>query len=236
MQLFYDKHINSSVKTHQIAIDESRHILRVLRKQIGDIIFLTNGLGQGFKCEICTVASKQCEVNIIEVFEDEPLPYHLHIAIAPTKSSDRFEFFLEKATEIGISEITPLLCTNSERKRLNTKRCHKILQSAMKQSQRLHLPQLNEMMTFEKFMTQDFDTSYKFIAHCENQKKSYFPNHLKEHNKICMLIGPEGDFNLSEIEMALNSNFKPVSLGKKRFRTETAGIFVCQALALHHHL
>lgn len=236
MQLFYDKNIKPSVDRHKIASEESKHILRVLRKQIDDIIYVTNGQGQGFKCQISNIVSKQCEVKILDVFKDKPLPYSLHIAIAPTKSSDRFEFFLEKATEIGVSEITPLLCKNSERKRLNIKRCHNILKSAMKQSQRLFLPQLNEMTAYQKFISQDFTTSKNLIAHCEDQEKPYFSFYTHTSENICMLIGPEGDFDSSEIEMALKSNFKPVSLGEKRLRTETAGVLVCQALAMQHEI
>ncbi|MBS3738684.1 16S rRNA (uracil(1498)-N(3))-methyltransferase [Mesohalobacter halotolerans] len=236
MQLFYDEHINSGTHSHKIVPDESRHILRVLRKQINDVIYLTNGCGQGFKCKISDVESKQCVVNILEVFKDKPLPYSLHIAIAPPKSSDRFEFFLEKATEIGISEITPILCQNSERKRLNMKRSQNILKSAMKQSQRLFLPKLNALSTFENFINQDFTMSKNLIAHCKVQDKSYLTNHIKTSQKLCILIGPEGDFDSTEIDMALKSNFIPVSFGQKRLRTETAGIFASQALALQHQI
>lgn len=236
MQLFYDPYISTGVERHKIAADESRHILRVLRKQIDDIIYLTNGQGHGFKCKISAVVSKQCEVEILDVFEDKPLPYTLHIAIAPTKSSDRFEFFLEKATEIGVSEITPLLCQNSERKRLNVKRCQKIITSAMKQSQRLYLPKLNELTAYQDFMSNAPKSNKNLIAHCEQQDKSYFSTYLQEFDRICMLIGPEGDFDLTEIDMAIKANFKPVSLGENRFRTETAGIFTCQALALQHQI
>ena len=156
MQLFYDASLPHEFQTHLINVDESKHILRVLRKKIGDSIKITNGMGCLFDAEIIDIKSKRCEIKCIDKTTESPLPYQLHIAIAPTKSSDRFEFFLEKATEIGISEITPLLCKNSERKRLNLKRCEKILQSAMKQSKRLFLPKLNEMMTFERFLDRDF--------------------------------------------------------------------------------
>lgn len=231
MQLFYDANISSDKINHLISAEESKHILRVLRKQIGDHISVTNGVGEAFKTEITGIKSKRCEVNILEHFTESPLPYHLHIAIAPTKSSDRFEFFLEKATEIGITEITPLICDNSERKRLNIKRCKKIMTSAMKQSQRFFLPQLNDLQTYKKWVIQDFKQPIKCIAHCEDAKKNHLKEIIQHQTEILILIGPEGDFSPEEISLALAQKFKEVSLGNKRLRTETAGLTVCQMLS-----
>ena len=236
MQLFFDNTISPDHKMHLIAEDESNHILRVLRKNIGDKIELTNGYGHLFKAEITGVKSKRCEIHITDFSTEKPLPYSLHLGIAPTKSSDRFEFFLEKATEIGITEITPLLCKNSERKRLNIHRCEKILKSAMKQSQRLYLPKLNEMMAYDKFLKSIPEDHQKYIAHCEDEEKFHLKDKLEMTEKFCVLIGPEGDFNPHEIEMALTQHFQPISLGDKRLRTETAGITVCQTLALYHKI
>jgi len=233
MQLFYDENLTKESKTHVIGIEESNHILRVLRKSVGDKIYLTNGKGYGFTTEIIGIKSKKCEISILDTFFEEPLPYQLNIAIAPPKSSDRFEFFLEKATEIGITEITPLLCANSERKRLNLKRSFKIIQSAMKQSQRLHLPKLNEMISFEQFISTDFANTKKVIAHCEDKEKISVKDILNQSTNICGLIGPEGDFSSSEINMALDNGFQAVSLGEKRLRTETAGLYLCQAIAFN---
>lgn len=236
MQLFFDATLSTEFKTHLINEDESKHILRVLRKKIGDPIKITNGMGCLFDAEIIDIKSKRCEIKCIKKTHENPLPYQLHIAIAPTKSSDRFEFFLEKATEIGITEITPLLCKNNERKRLNISRCEKILESAMKQSQRLFLPKLHEMISYDKFLKSIGKDYQKYIAHCEDKHKYHLTDKLQNTQKHCVLIGPEGDFSPDEIKMALLENFQPISLGNKRLRTETAGITVCQAFALHHKI
>ncbi|QTY27759.1 16S rRNA (uracil(1498)-N(3))-methyltransferase [Flavobacterium sp. CS20] len=230
--MFYEPSITPHQNTHTLNPNESKHILRVLRKQVGDSIKITNGLGDAFEAKIIAVKSKQCQINIISHFYEKPLPYQLHIGIAPPKSADRFEFFLEKATELGISEISPLICKNSERKRLNFSRCEKIIQSAMKQSLRLYMPKLNPIISFEEFVKIKFDNYTKLIAHCENDKKHPIRDKINQADKFCVLIGPEGDFSLSEIETAINLNFSPISLGNKRLRTETVAITVCQALAL----
>jgi 16S rRNA (uracil1498-N3)-methyltransferase len=233
MQLFYDHSLTKDSKLHTVGAEESNHILRVLRKTIGDKIHLTNGKGDGFYTEIVGISSKRCEISILETFSEKPLPYSLHVAIAPPKSSDRFEFFLEKATEIGITEITPILCANSERKRINTKRSLKILQSAMKQSQRLFLPRLNDMMGIDQFLSLNHEENLKLIAHCEDDEKISLKEKLGTTTQFCGLIGPEGDFSREEIEQSINKGFQPVSLGEKRLRTETAGLYLCQSLAFH---
>lgn len=236
MQLFYDAELTKEHKTHSVGLEESKHILRVLRKSVGDRIYFTNGKGDGFVTEIVGVKSKRCEINILDSFSEHPLPYSIHIGIAPPKSSDRFEFFLEKVTEIGITEITPLLCKNSERKRINLKRSSKILQSAMKQSQRLYLPQLNELVSIDQFVSSDFGNSTKLIAHCEEHEKTSLKYKLNSSKQFCGLIGPEGDFSHQEIESALQNGFQAISLGNKRLRTETAGLFLSQALAFNFSL
>ena len=166
-------------------------------------------------------------VDILDYQTEGESEGKLHIAIAPTKSSDRFEFFLEKATEIGISEITPILTKNSERKKLNIVRCQKIVESAMKQSQRLFLPKLNDLTPLSAFLQQSNSSHLKLIAHCEEDDKTELKDLVLKGKDVCILIGPEGDFNPNEIEDALAIDFKPVSLGEKRLRTETAGIYVC---------
>lgn len=236
MQLFYDQHILPEAKTHYIEAEESRHILRVLRKQIGDEIYITNGHGFLFKSVIRSISGKKCQIEITSVTFQEPPKTKLHIAIAPTKSSDRFEFFLEKATEIGISEITLLLTKNSERKRINLVRCEKILQSAMKQSNRVFLPKLNNMVKFDSFLETLDTQASRYIAHCEDVEKVQLGTIKDTLKDICFLIGPEGDFSPTEIKDALQSGFKPVSLGAKRLRTETAGIYVCMAFSLKDNL
>jgi 16S rRNA (uracil1498-N3)-methyltransferase len=236
MQLFYDQHILPETKTHFIEAEESKHILRVLRKQVGDEIYMTNGNGYLFKSVITSISGKKCQVEIVEVTFQEPPKTKLHIAIAPTKSSDRFEFFLEKATEIGISEITPLISKNSERKRLNLARCEKIIQSAMKQSKRVYLPKLNELVKFESFLETLNPKVSKYIAHCEEKDKVQLSSVKDSSKDICFLIGPEGDFTPIEIDIALQSNFKSISLSSKILRTETAGIYVCMAYSFKDKL
>ncbi|MGB0890744.1 MAG: 16S rRNA (uracil(1498)-N(3))-methyltransferase [Flavobacteriaceae bacterium] len=224
MQLFYNKDISS--ETNQITFDknESRHIVRVLRKQEGDLLYITNGNGVLFTCEILISNDKKCVANIIKS-EEKPKPwkYYLHIAIAPTKNNDRYEWFLEKATEIGIDEITPIICQNSERKVLKIERMEKILQSAMKQSLKYQLPKLNEPIKFSEFINNE-QQGKLCIAHCEEQNKLSLKEYLNPNQNVTLLIGPEGDFSISEIKTALEKNYQPITLGESRLRTETAGL------------
>ncbi len=231
MQLFYNSNINS--KTEQFSFDktESRHIVRVLRKKEGDTIFITNGLGTLFTSKIVIANDKRCLVKITNS-EDKPKPwnYYLHIAIAPTKLNDRFEWFLEKATEIGIDEITPIICDHSERKILKLDRMEKIVHAAAKQSLKFHFPKLNEPVTFNQFIKSDFN-GLLFIAHCEETDKKSLKSQLKPTSNTTILIGPEGDFSTKEIEQSLEHKFIPVSLGESRLRTETAGIVAAHSVA-----
>ena len=231
MQLFYDKNINKDDTQFTFDKTESKHIIRVLRKQEDDKLFITNGKGYLFTSVISVANDKRCTVNITkaELFE-APLNYNLHIVIAPTKNNQRLEWFLEKATEIGISEITPIICDNSERKVIKNERLEKVLVSAMKQSKRFYLPILNDAISFKKFINKDIK-GLKFIAHCEETDKQTLKNQLEKEKDITILIGPEGDFSLSEILLALENNFKPVSLGKSRLRTETAAIVAVRSVA-----
>ena len=157
MQLFYNANITEDTQQFTFDRTESRHIVRVLRKKIGDQLFITNGKGVLFTSEISLADDKNCIANIISVDEkSKPWNYHLHIAMAPTKNIDRFEWFLEKATEIGIDEITPLICERSERKNIKSERLEKIIESAIKQSLKLHLPTLNPLISFSEFINKDF--------------------------------------------------------------------------------
>ena len=155
----------------------------------------------------------------------------MHIVIAPTKLNDRFEWFLEKATEIGIDEITPIICENSERKFIKNERLEKILISAMKQSLKYQLPRLNKAIKFTELVNKNKDTC-KFIAHCEDSEKKSLKSQIGNSYAITILIGPEGDFSTKEINHALEHNFIPLSLGKSRLRTETAGIVACNSISL----
>ena len=220
MQLFYLENPENEII---LSAQESKHATRVLRKKEGDVLDFTDGKGNFYKAEITVADSRKCRLKIVRSDQKEKQHnYHLHIAIAPTKNMDRFEWFLEKATEIGIDEITPMICNRSERKVIKTERCNKILLSAMKQSLKFHLPKLNEAISFNDFIKQDFEGN-KYIAHCEQGKKIELRAEEKA-KKTLILIGPEGDFSPTEIEMALQNQFKAVSLGTSRLRTETAGI------------
>ena len=231
MQLFYNSDIKTTDTLFQFDKDESKHIIKVLRKRGGDIIHITDGKGNLFYAEITLESEKRCEVKIVKIETFEPKKHQLHIAIAPTKMNDRLEWFFEKATEIGVDEITPILCEHSERKFFKTDRAEKIIQAAMKQSNQFYLPQINEPISLNDFLKTE--TNYlKFIAHCEEDKKDLFKNSIKSNQNILILIGPEGDFSTKEIEIALKNNFIPVSLGKTRLRTETAGVVACHTVAL----
>ena len=232
MQLFYNKDISSIDSQFTFDKTESRHIVKVLRKKEDDLLHITNGKNELFTVKIILANDKKCLVEIL-VCETKPKPwnYHLHIVIAPTKNNDRLEWFLEKATEIGIDEITPIICANSERTVLKRDRLDKILQSAMKQSLKFILPKLNEPIKFSDFIKQDFDANL-FIAHCEELDKKPFSKTIKPNINILIMIGPEGDFNPNEIEKAIAQKFIPVTLGESRLRTETAGVVATQTVAL----
>ena len=228
MQLFY---LDNPEKEIRLTAEESKHAIKVLRKKEGDMLNFTDGKGNLFIAEITIADNRKTSIRIIKS-EQKPKQhnYHLHIAISPTKNMDRFEWFLEKATEIGIDEITPIICSRSERKVLKTERCNRIMLSSMKQSLKFHLPKLNEAIALKEFFKQDFNGN-KYIAHCEKTEKVALKDaELKENTLI--LIGPEGDFSLNEIEIALQNTFKAVSLGTSRLRTETAGIVAVHTLNL----
>lgn len=229
MQLFYNPAINETTESFSFDKEESKHIIKVLRKKDTDILFVTNGLGLLFKTEITLASDNKCTVQILGVEKVAPSKFQLHLAVAPTKMNDRYEWFLEKATEIGIHEITPIICDRSERKVVNKERFEKILLTAMKQSNVLFLPKLNEAITFKEFIKLKND-GLQLIAHCEETDKKSLKSVLKPGENITLLIGPEGDFSEKEIALALENNFIPVSLGNTRLRTETAAIVACHSV------
>jgi 16S rRNA (uracil1498-N3)-methyltransferase len=226
MQLFY---LENPEKEITLSAEESRHATKVLRKKAGDILDFTDGKGGFYKAEITIANKKKCRLKIVSsVQKEKQHNYYLHIAIAPTKNIDRFEWFLEKATEIGIDEITPIICNRSERKVIKTKRGNRILLSAIKQSLKHHLPILNDAISLTDFLKKNIDAT-KYIAHCKDGEK----NELKavnKANKYLILIGPEGDFSNKEIDLALQNQFKAVSLGTSRLRTETAGTIAAHTI------
>ena len=229
MQLFYNSTIDETTENFSFDKEESKHIIKVLRKKDTDILFVTNGLGLIFETEITLASDNKCTVKILSIDKTEPSKFQLHLAVAPTKMNDRYEWFLEKATEIGIHEITPIICDRSERKVVNKERFEKILLTAMKQSNVLFLPKLNEAITFKEFIKSK-NEGIQLIAHCEETDKKTLKSVLKTNENVTMLIGPEGDFSEKEIALAVENNYIPVSLGNTRLRTETAAIVACHSV------
>jgi 16S rRNA (uracil1498-N3)-methyltransferase len=229
MQLFYNINITETTENFSFDKEESKHIIKVLRKKDTDILYVTNGLGLLFKTEITLASDSKCTVKIISFEKQAPSKYHLHLAVAPTKMNDRYEWFLEKATEIGVHEITPIICDRSERKVINAERFDKILLTAMKQSNVLFLPKLNSAITFKEFVKLK-NEGLQLVAHCEETDKKTLKSVLVPNENITILIGPEGDFSEKEIEAALENNYIPVSLGNTRLRTETAAIVACHSV------
>ncbi|GAA4885389.1 16S rRNA (uracil(1498)-N(3))-methyltransferase [Flaviramulus aquimarinus] len=230
MQLFYNPDISENTTQFSFQKDESKHIIKVLRKNIGDTINITNGKGWLFKAKVSIPNINKCTVKIISKALKTKHNYDLHLAVAPTKMNDRYEWFLEKATEIGVDYITPLICHHSERKFIKPERFERILQSAMKQSLNCYLPKLNEAINFKDFIKKDFKGDI-FIAHCEASDRKSLKQELKPKTEVTILIGPEGDFSVKEIKQALENNFIPVTLGKTRLRTETAAIVASHSVA-----
>ena len=229
MQLFYNPEINTAIKEFSFDKEESKHIIKVLRKKEGDILHVTNGLGFLFSTEIILASDRKCTVKIVETKATQPTDFYIHLAVAPTKMNDRFEWFLEKATEMGIHEITPIICDHSERKIIKTERFDKIIQSAMKQSLQFFLPKLNEPISLKDFINQKHEGNLS-IAHCEEMDKKLLKDVIKPKEKYTILIGPEGDFSEKEIQLALSNNYIPVSLGNTRLRTETAAVVACHSV------
>ncbi len=231
MQLFYNPTISEKDTSFVFDKEESKHIIKVLRKKESDILFVTNGLGFLFKTKIALASDSKCTVAILSFEKQEPSNVQLHLAVAPTKMNERYEWFLEKATEIGIQEITPIICEHSERKIIKNERFQKIIETAMKQSLHYYIPKLNEPILYKEFIKKDF-VGQKFIAHCEDSNKKSLKEEVIRNQNVTLLIGPEGDFSSKEIQFALENKYIPVSLGKTRLRTETAAIVACHSVVL----
>lgn len=236
MHLFYTPDLLADDSICTLDAEESRHAAGVLRLRAGERVRLTDGRGMWCEAEILPGGSvREVQVRIVAREENHGRrPYKLHVAIAPTKNTDRYEWFLEKATEIGIDRITPLLCEHSERKVLRRDRGERVVLSAVKQSLKAYVPQLDELTTFRDFIAAA-DTIYgnRFVAYCDegmplSERVGLFSalsaTAGATEAEFCVLIGPEGDFSRSEIEAARTAGFVPVSLGESRLRTETAGV------------
>jgi 16S rRNA (uracil1498-N3)-methyltransferase len=229
MNLFYHPQIEGAFFT----LDEleSKHAIRVLRLVKGDSVVLVDGAGGWYEAIIEEDHPKRCKLKIQSHIPDyKPLAYDLHMAVSPTKNMERFEWFLEKATEIGVTEITPLLCRRTERKQVKSERMERILISAMKQSLRAYKPTLNKATSLEDFLKVRHSGTLG-IAHCmEADRKGI--NELPLAGNYILMVGPEGDFTMDEIKKATGAGFAPFHLGESRLRTETAAVYITTAVSL----
>ena len=226
MHVFYTPDISSN--EYVLNEEESKHCTKVLRLGIGAMVYLIDGIGGLYKAEITGEHKKHVSLKVVEAkHEYNKRNHHLHIAIAPTKNIDRLEWFLEKATEIGIDEITPVICDRSERKIVKEDRLYKVITSAVKQSLQAYHPVLNPQISLSAFLKQAND-SVKMIAHClDNEPRQFIAEVTKPKGRYTIIIGPEGDFTSAEIELALQTGYKPLTLGNTRLRTETAALAAC---------
>lgn len=210
--------------THELPEEESGHAIRVLRHQVGDEIEVVDGQGTWFHCRITVAHAKHCGVEILSSTPDKHWNYSVEMVVAPTKNLDRMEWFLEKATEMGLDRFIPIKSRFSERKELKVDRMKKIAVSAMKQSLKATLPGIDEMTDIKTVLEEPFD-GQKFIAHCTDNEPRQLLSHLvKPGANVRILIGPEGDFCPEEVQLAINNNYIPISLGEQRLRTETAAL------------
>lgn len=252
MALFYAPTLSTG---YVLPEEESQHAVKVLRLQAGSEITVVDGTGGFYKAKIANPHPRHCTFEITEtILEYGKRDYRLHIAIAPTKNIERLEWFIEKATEIGIDEITPIVCRFSERKVIKAERLEKIIVSAAKQSVKAYFPILNPLCTFDELMINHQPTQ-KFIAHCYTSPPTPLPeergdasqsivetftdrmllqHEVKKSSDVLILIGPEGDFSKEEVQKALSVGFIPVSLGNSRLRTETAGVVACCTVSLRN--
>jgi len=222
MHLAYSENITSNSIT--LSTEESLHLTRVLRLNIGAKVKVTDGKGSVGVAIVSSTAKKNVILELVEKKTESTNPYALTVAIAPTKSNDRFEWILEKCTELGIYSFEPIICHHSERKKLNLERCRKIILSAMKQSQKCWLPNISEPIKLNQFLSNGFEGS-KLLAHCNKGVKRISITEAITKNRTVICIGPEGDFSESEINLAMNNGFRGIHLGNERLRTETAAIY-----------
>jgi len=227
MQLFYTPDIDAASSTYYLNEEESKHGIRVLRLQAGEQVQLIDGKGNLYTAAITDAHPKRTQLQIVSVQKEfNKRNHYLHIAVAPTKNIERLEWFLEKATEIGVDEISLVICQRSERKEAKVERLNKIITSAIKQSLKAYHPILNEPISLNKLLAAPFN-GQKFIAHCEPGNKAALKEQLNPRGSYLILIGPEGDFTPKEIEDALKNDFKAITLGESRLRTETAALEAC---------
>ena len=236
MQLFYAA--DFTAPEYMLSEEESRHAVKVLRLEEGDILHITDGRGNLYRCEVASAHQKHCLVRVVEQFEEfEKLPYNLTMAVAPTKNIDRYEWFLEKATEIGVAEFVPIVSEHSERKVIKQEREEKVITAAVKQSLKAYHPVLAEITPFDKLVSREF-AGRKFIAHCGEavKEKKYLASTLRKGEDALILIGPEGDFSSAEVALAVANGFEEITLGTQRFRTETAAVVAVDMVSIVNNL
>ncbi len=233
MHWFYSNQIEGQL----IFLDneEAKHCSKVLRLQMGDTIQAFDGQGHLYTALIQQISKQQVQAKITETHFTPPFPYRIHLAIAPTKNISRLEWCIEKTCELGIASITPLLCRRSERKIIKPQRLEKIILSAIKQSQKTHLPKLHELISVKDYLKQNFSGS-QHICHCAYETNPHLASTFQPSADVNIMIGPEGDFHEDEIQAALTAGFQNTGLGKERLRTETAGVFAVSILHTLHSI
>ena len=228
-QLFYSHTIHNDQAI--LSEEESRHCVKVLRLKKGDEVNFTDGQGNLYQAHIEEANPKKCVLSIQKTLEQVSRSiHHIHIAIAPTKNIDRIEWFIEKAVEFGVQEISFIQCDRSERKQIKLPRIERIALSAMKQSLKFYLPKIHEMTGFREFLKEIIGNEQLFVAHLNEGERLFLKEEAVKNQQYCVLIGPEGDFTPQEVTQAIEAGFKAVSLGQSRLRTETAGIAACHIL------
>jgi len=234
LHLFYTPNIQTHHGAFILSEEESKHAVRVLRLSVGEELQLVDGKGGRYTAAITDAHPKRTVLEILSVVvEHAARPYYLHVAIAPTKSMDRMEWFLEKATEGGVDEVTPIICDHSERTAVKPERLHNVAVAAMKQSQRAYLPKINPAIRYVDFLKREL-SGKRFIAHCAAGEKWRLSQRLQPGESAIVLIGPEGDFSTAEIDAAIRMGFIPMTLGHARLRTETAALMACMEVHLLH--
>ncbi|MFA9213261.1 MAG: 16S rRNA (uracil(1498)-N(3))-methyltransferase [Candidatus Methylacidiphilales bacterium] len=229
MQLFYYPDLVNS-NFIELPEDESKHCIRVLRKKIGDEIFLIDGIGNQALCKITIDNPKKCQLQVFNIQHYKNQLVGLHLVIAPTKNFDRMDWMLEKCTEIGVTEITFIETENSERNKVNRERCEKILIQSIKQSKQYWLPKLNDLVLFKHFLNNNNLTDFNCMMAWCNENKTTINQAFIEQKPTLILIGPEGDFTAEEAELAAQKNFKSITLGSNILRTETAAVYACAVI------
>jgi 16S rRNA (uracil1498-N3)-methyltransferase len=234
LKRFLKMHVFHSVdiegQTILLDAEESKHAIRVLRLVAGDAVLVLDGSGNSYRCTLTEAQEKRAVLNIDSILSTDPRPVKINLAIAPTKSSDRLEWMVEKATELGVDGIYPVICNRSEKRRLNTDRIRKIVTAACKQSRNPWFPTIHEPMEMRPYLNL---ANPGFIAHCMDGDQTNIQNiNVQQHQEVNLLIGPEGDFTPDEVELATQKGWMSVSLGANRLRTETAGLFAVAAVVL----